>query len=998
MRVSKKWIPWRTILGLWIFGLGILGAVDGIAQSAENTSHHTVIVFLKADQVEESPAAFVERLNVGTEKDVAALSPSSAEEMVPMSPLPNGLEPLPGSPRYLLSRYVTLYYPIDRDIDKILEELKNDGRFGYVGRDTEGGFSAVPGDAFYRDLLDPTNPETQQWAYQQVGLEAAWDYTKGYATVGVADTGIEPGHPDLQQNFRGHQSWNFDRGVANPDEDEEEDEDAFVGHGTFVAGLLAASSDNGTGVTGSCWNCSLMVARARMSSRRERAFEWLADNGAQVVNLSGFFGGPSDGSLPAGTPCESLPPSDRHYFCAVLDILEAREIVFTVASGNDLRRINFPANEPTTVAVGGTERSGEIWNDQGGLTPCEGFTANSSFGPFFQCGSNFGPEQDFVAPAKQTLSTFYTGRHWGLGVIGCSDDPNESNTFDPTGSTPTLGYDYCTGTSMSAPLVAGVFAQLKSVNPLLTVTAAKQALIETASQSGVHDDLFGYGIPNAAAAVEHVLGTVGGKQIRTRMTPMFSLFGTARANELYKSPKPNYLYTSKPQVASGAVKGRLHESPANTNTLPYGSTNAGSPVMDFSSFPLEPSIPSPVPASSFYVFTTEHNPFDPATPMVPLYRLSFAEECDPRDFVYTTEQAGIDYFTGASGQVPDWCPNQSGEQVFRLDGIEGYIFPECPPGFSCNDSSDPSQPQCLHRRWSSVDGHYALVLERERGLPPYQTYTRTSGNSCIGYVFPNDDSDSDGLIDGFELVLGTDPLNADSDSDSIPDGSEYPLGGLPVSDPLHNPNCDSIFADSFDNGDTSAWNRAVTAGSGQLGVDTASAIVGPFGMFVQISSVGDQGWVHDYSPASESFYRARFQFRLADITMPYRQPHYLFVALDNDPNHLVFSVDMWRTASSYQMRARTKPNSGAIVKTEWISFASVSDPPADHQVELVWTKADSGQSNGSLALSVNDVRRQIIDLDNDSRQIDEIRLGILAGRNADTEGLFMFDEFESCRN
>lgn len=53
----------------------------------------------------------------------------------------------------------------------------------------------------------------------------------------------------------------------------------------------------------------------------------------------------------------------------------------------------------------------------------------------------------------------------------------------------------------------------------------------------------------------------------------------------------------------------------------------------------------------------------------------------------------------------------------------------------------------------------------------------------IGYAYPATDSDGDGLPDGFEYVVGTDPYSADSDGDGILDAVEFPMVGIAISDP-----------------------------------------------------------------------------------------------------------------------------------------------------------------------------------------------------------------------
>lgn len=70
----------------------------------------------------------------------------------------------------------------------------------------------------------------------------------------------------------------------------------------------------------------------------------------------------------------------------------------------------------------------------------------------------------------------------------------------------------------------------------------------------------------------------------------------------------------------------------------------------------------------------------------------------------------------------------------------------------------------------------------------------------LGYAYPNVDSDGDGLIDGFEYLLGTDPYHTDSDRDGFLDGEEYPQAGIPKSDPCSSSRCKPgyLFEDGFE--------------------------------------------------------------------------------------------------------------------------------------------------------------------------------------------------------
>jgi subtilisin family serine protease len=135
---------------------------------------------------------------------------------------------------------------------------------------------------------DPIWPD--QWGLRTVALPAAWDRSRGSSSVIVAvvDTGVDAQHPDLA----GAVLPGFDlvHGGTNPADDE--------GHGTAVAGVIAARTNNLDGTAGVCWSCSILPIKvlgadgtgdtALVAAGIVKA----VDAGAHVVNLS--LGGPAD--------------------------------------------------------------------------------------------------------------------------------------------------------------------------------------------------------------------------------------------------------------------------------------------------------------------------------------------------------------------------------------------------------------------------------------------------------------------------------------------------------------------------------------------------------------------------------------------------------------------------------------------------------------------------------------------------------------------------------
>ncbi len=98
-----------------------------------------------------------------------------------------------------------------------------------------------------------------------------------------------------------------------------------------------------------------------------------------------------------------------------------------------------------------------------------------------------------------------------------------------------------------------------------------------------------------------------------------------------------------------------------------------------------------------------------------------------------------------------------------------------------------------------------MFLESDRLTYEANGYTATvppGSNPTLGYAYPAMDTDGDGLIDGFEYLIGTDPLLSDTDGDGISDGVEFPLAAISTSDPCDGPmawRCpaDRIFANGF---------------------------------------------------------------------------------------------------------------------------------------------------------------------------------------------------------
>lgn len=208
-------------------------------------------------------------------------------------------------------------------------------------------------------------------------------------------------------------------------------------------------------------------------------------------------------------------------------------------------------------------------------------------------------------------------------------------------------------------------------------------------------------------------------------------------------------------------------------------------------------------------------------------------------------------------------------------------------------------------------------------------------------------------------------------------------------EPLDKP--DAIFSDGFESGDFSAWTLSTTDG-GDLSVSAQAALVGSYGM----KAVLDDNvsiYVTDWSPFDETRYRARFYFDPNTITMAANNAHYLFYALNRD-NVVVARLELRRYNNNYQVRAGVV-NDG----TSWSNSAWFTLTDALHKLEIDWRASSGpGANNGGITFWVDDVQRgSFTNIDNDTRKVDYVRLGGVAGIDSGTRGTYYFDDFVSRR-
>jgi hypothetical protein len=286
---------------------------------------------------------------------------------------------------------------------------------------------------------------TSQWNLRRVQAPLAWEITQGATTtvVAVIDSGIDLTHPE----FTGRVQTGFDYVEWDTTPQDQ------YGHGTHVAGVIAAAGNNGLGVAGSAWYAQIVPLRVLdrvgvgTASNIALAIQAAANRRVAVINLSLALTGPSITVQNAIIAASS------------------NDIVLVAAAGNDSlpgqppAPVSYPAAYPQVVAVAAATH----WEDRAAY-------------------SNGGPEVEVAAPGGES----------GDPIISAS-----------------LGGSYAMlhGTSIATAHVTGAAALLRGYAPHWSAASVRDVLRNTADKIGSapyvagRNDLLGHGRINAAAAL-----------------------------------------------------------------------------------------------------------------------------------------------------------------------------------------------------------------------------------------------------------------------------------------------------------------------------------------------------------------------------------------------------------------------------------------------------------------------------------------------------------------
>lgn len=302
----------------------------------------------------------------------------------------------------------------------------------------------IPNDPFY----------PQQWNLKFLCLEKTWDNFKNNKdiTVAVIDTGILPDHPDLKDNIiSGYDFIDHDNNPLDTNQD--------FSHGTHVAGIIGAMTNNSNGISAVNWNVNIMPVRvigpdgSGGYSTLISGIRWAVDNGADVINLS----------LAGSVDSNALRDAIKY-------AVDQNVTIVAAAGNNGNSPVLYPAQYPEVISVGAI-----------------GPTKEKAY------YSNFGQGLDLVAPGgdNSILSHRYNTILSTAGYM--------------SGNTIKYQYSWAQGTSMAAPHVSGIVSLLYSIG-INNPEEIKHILKETADDLGIEgiDNYYGAGLVNINRALKYI--------------------------------------------------------------------------------------------------------------------------------------------------------------------------------------------------------------------------------------------------------------------------------------------------------------------------------------------------------------------------------------------------------------------------------------------------------------------------------------------------------------
>jgi subtilisin family serine protease len=314
-------------------------------------------------------------------------------------------------------------------------------------------------------LLQAGRTVPWEWQYSVTGADGVQPWVQraaGAITIAIVDTGADFTAPDLAAK----DPTGFNERTSSSDVRD------TIGHGTFVAALAAGSVTNDDGIAGFGGDAKLLVVKAGAGDGsftdldEANAIVYAVDHGARIINLS------------LGGPTTSL--TERR----AIDYAADHGVLVVAAAGNEYFDGN-PVEYPAALLQPAGSRG------VGGRGLAVGASTMSGGRAQF---SNVGSYISLLAPGENVFS-----------AVSSASSPLRFPRVNLPGASGQYGF--ASGTSFSAPEVAGAAALVWAANPLLDAQGVAEILKATASNGGTWTPELGWGVLDVAAAVSRAAGS-----------------------------------------------------------------------------------------------------------------------------------------------------------------------------------------------------------------------------------------------------------------------------------------------------------------------------------------------------------------------------------------------------------------------------------------------------------------------------------------------------------
>ena len=451
------------------------------------------------------------------------------------------------------------------DVEGALSELAADPDLQTVYEDRELDLLYIPNDLTFTNPPAPGKPHLQ-WNMFNAKFagtgRSAWDVNKGSAgtVVAVIDSGVDSSHEDLSGKMSSLVDCTATCQVVpsmsvNP-------QNLNQSHGTHVAGIVAAATDNKKGVAGSGFNTNMMIIKimdsqgAILTSYFSNAIKYAADRGVKVINLSL---GSLEGNLDAPTIAA---------INSAVAYAWGKGAVIVAAAGN--------CGKPVSSHQAGGDAC-DIYDSRGNYLR---HAANEKYYPAaspnvisvaaLDINNQLAPYSEYNEPAK-------TGNWITVAAPGGNFSTNSDKEFGIGSTWPGNQYFYDLGTSMAAPHVSGLAALIFAAKPSLS-NAQVKSIIESSSIESVVAGKTNWGSIDALAALEAVSG------VTPSLTPTSPTF-TPTPTDSIKTPTPSRTRTPTPSSSfkkgDANGDGRVDGQDYTIWRLHYNQTISGSRNGDF---------------------------------------------------------------------------------------------------------------------------------------------------------------------------------------------------------------------------------------------------------------------------------------------------------------------------------------------------------------------------------------------------------------------------------